>query len=247
MTGATSQAVTIDRDGHPFRHFPVAVSAGAMGLAWSRQEAAPDGACVLVDYEINALGRLGRPWATSAADTLAFAVVLRPALDVDDADLPWLLAGLGVSRGIESFTGSTTATIWPDLVVARDDSHLVASVLSEAQLAPGRVRAAVVTVRIDLPAAGVDPAKGQEFLSAVLQGIGDASAGLADDHASAAAGYEARCALVGRRAKVRLRPHGETRGEVSGVDVHGRLELRSATGMVERITVDMLRDMELVS
>ena len=246
MIGPSGQAVTVDRDGRPFRHFPVAVSAGAMGLAWSRQEEAPHGACVLVDYEINALGRLGAPWETPAADTLSFAVVLRPTLEVDDADLPWLLGGLGVSRGVESYTGSKTATVWPDLVVEPSSGRTIASLLAEAQLAPGRVRAAVVTVRIDLAAAGVERDRGDELLSAVLESIDDVCEACGEDRASVAAGYEARSALIGRRAKVRLRPHGETRAEIAGFDLHGRLELRSATGMVERITVDMLRDMELV-
>ena len=39
---------------------------------------------------------------------------------------------------------------------------------------------------------------------------------------------------------------GETRGVVGGVDRAARLELKSPTGMVERVTIDMLRDLEVV-
>lgn len=245
MIGAGGVPLTVDRAGRPFRHFPVAVSAGAMALAWARQESAPHGAAVLVDYEINALGRLGHPWETKQGDTLSCAVVLRPALEVEDADVPWLLGGLGTASGIEVVTGMAPRTWWPDRVVDGRD-RTVATILTEAQLAPGRVRAAVVTFRIDMPAIGVDPVDREELLSSVLESLAQACDALTGEPAAAAASYEGRCALVGRRVKVRLRPHGETRGEVSGIEPHGGLQLRSATGMVERITVDMLRDLEVV-
>jgi BirA family biotin operon repressor/biotin-[acetyl-CoA-carboxylase] ligase len=217
-----------------------------MALAWARQEAAPSGATVLADHEINALGRLGKPWQAPAGTTLTCAVVLRPTLDAEDADVPWLLAGLGVTGGIATVTGSSPATWWPDSVVATTGDRHLASVMCEAQLAPGRVRAAVVTLRIDMAALGIDLAGRDELLSAVLESLDEACDHLEDDPGSAAAAYQSRCALVGRRVKVRLRPHGETRGEVSGVDPHGRLELSSTTGMVERITLDMLRDLEVL-
>lgn len=219
-------------------------------MAWARQEAAPHGATVLVDHEINALGRIGAPWQTTGSASLTCAVVLRPSLDVEDADVPWLLGGLGAAAGIEACTGSSAglspATWWPDKVVDRASDRTVAAVLCEAQLAPGRVRAAVVTIRIDMETLGIDPERRDELLSSVLEALNDACDSVVEDPASAASAYESRCVLMGRRVKVRLRPHGETRGEVSGVDVHGRLQLRSSTGLVERITIDMLRDLEVV-
>ena len=46
--------------------------------------------------------------------------------------------------------------------------------------------------------------------------------------------------------KLRLLPKGETRGTVRHIDRGGRLQLESATGMVERISVDMLRELQVV-
>ncbi|MDP9006419.1 MAG: hypothetical protein M3N15_05830 [Actinomycetota bacterium] len=40
-------------------------------------------------------------------------------------------------------------------------------------------------------------------------------------------------------------PKGETRGTVRGIDRGGRLELQSGTGMIERISIDMLRELQL--
>jgi BirA family biotin operon repressor/biotin-[acetyl-CoA-carboxylase] ligase len=251
------QPVTMIRGGHPFRRFPVAVSAGAMALAWSRQESAPHGAALLVDHEINALGRLGAEWPAGPGDTLAGAIVLRPPLDAEAADLGWLIGSLAVVAGIEQLgpaavTGDPVGlgTWWPDLILLGSGRTTVATVLSEAQLAPGRVRAAVVTFRIDATALGiVGPQAREELLTSVLDAFGEVSDSLeegADGATGVAAAYERRSALIGQRVKVRLRPTGETRGTVAGFDTTARMQLRSGTGMVERITVDMLRDLTVV-
>jgi biotin-(acetyl-CoA carboxylase) ligase len=201
---------------------------------------------VIADHEITPLGRLGQPWKRPPADTLTFAVVLRPNLDAEDADVPWLLGGLGAAEGIDALSDVSPATWWPDGVVNRADDQPVAALLSESQLAPGRVRGAVVTFRIDMESLGLDPSRRDDLMAAILEAIDRATAQLEEDSAALAAAYQSRCALVGRRVKVRLRPQGETRGEVAGIDARGRLQLGSGTGMVERITVDMLRDVELV-
>ncbi|MGH9124172.1 MAG: hypothetical protein ACRDZ8_05515 [Acidimicrobiales bacterium] len=242
------QPATVDRGGHPFRHFPVAVSAGAMALAWSRQDGAPHGSTILVDHEINSLGRLGGEWQAAPAETLAGAIVLRPSLEADAADLGWLIGGLALSQGIEALRPDVApATWWPDTVVAKADESPIAAVLCEAQLAPGRVRAAIVTFRVDLKAIGVTGADGRdELLSAILDSFDKVSASLDEGNQAVASAYETSCALVGHRVKLRLRPTGEARGTVSGFDTTARMQLRSTTGLVERITVDMLRDIEVV-
>jgi hypothetical protein len=45
---------------------------------------------------------------------------------------------------------------------------------------------------------------------------------------------------------IRLLPKGETRGTARRVDRAARLELESASGMVEKITVDQVRDLKVV-
>ena len=244
MTGGPA---TVERSGRLFRHFPVAVSATAMAVAWARQENGPHGSTVLVDHEITALGRLGQPWATPADTTLACAVVLRPALAPEDADVAWLIGALGAVAGIEAVADCSPATWWPDTVVAADDGRLLGTVHAEVHMGPGRVRAVVITIRLDLAALGVDRSKRDELLDAVVDSLDAVCGNLADEGtAGGAAAYQQRCALIGQRIKVRLRPTGETRGHASAVDSRGWLELTSSTGMVERITVDMLRDLEPV-
>lgn len=239
---------TTERYGRPMRQFPVVVSAGAMAGAWARQEDAPAGATVVVDQEISALGRLGRSWDHPAASTLTMAMVLRPPLSPEQADVVWLVAGLGLAQGIEGVVADRElATWWPDDVVDAATQDVVASAKVEVQLGPGEVRAAVATLRIDLALLGLEePQRREALLEAVVGAVDDVAATLAEGPEAAAAAYERRCLLIDRRVKLRLLPKGETRGTTRSFDRGGRLELASATGMIERISVDMLRSLEVV-
>lgn len=244
MKGAEPGGHVADPLGRPVRRFPVAVSAEAQALAWARQEGAPHGAAVVVDHEVSPRGRAGRVWWAPAETTLACALVLRPALSAEEGDAVWLAGGLAVARAAEAVVGRPVATWWPDLVVDPATGQPVATVKAEVQLGPGEVRSAVVTLRFDLERLGIDAARRDDLLEALLEAFEEAELG---DGAAVAAVYERRCRLVGERVKVTLRPKGETRGVASRVDGKARLVLESPTGMVERIAVDTLGDLELVS
>ena len=238
---------TVERYGRLMRIFPVAVSAGAVAGAWARQEDAPAGSTVVVEREITALGRIGRAWEVPPEQTLAFATVLRPPLTPDMADATWLVASLGVIRGAASVTGTELSGWWPDRVVAAESEDTVAVTKVEVELGPNQVRAAIAIVRIDLAALGLKgPERRDEVLEAVLRATDEVAAGLTEGTEAAATAYDQHCSLIGKRVKVSLLPTGEKRGIPRGVDRGGGLELTSVTGMVERITVDTLRDLVVV-
>lgn len=229
------------------RTFPVAVSVGAMAGAWARQENAPAGATVVVEREITALGRIGREWTVPPERTLAFATVLRPPLGPDMADACWLVASLGVMEGCRRLVGAELSARWPDEIIETANETLVAATKLEIQLGPGEVKAAVASVRIDLAALGLhEPNRSDELLEAIVLATDEVAAGLGEGTEATAESYQRQCALVGRRAKLRLLPAGEARGTVHGIDRGGGLELASSTGMVQRISVDMLRDLVVV-
>jgi biotin-(acetyl-CoA carboxylase) ligase len=236
---------TVERFGHAYRHFAVAVSAGVMAGAWARQEDGPAGATVTVEREVSPLGRLGQHWHGKPESTLSVAMVLRPSLPPEEADVTWLVAGLGAIGGAEALTGRELSAWWPDAVIDAEE-QVVASTKAEIQLGPGQVRSAVLSMRLDLERLGLAPEQRDDLLEAVVGAVDEASVTLGQGPQAAAAAYGARCRLLGRRLKVRLLPKGETRGAARAVDQAGRLELASATGMVERISVDMLRDFQVV-
>ena len=237
---------TAERFGRPVRHFPIAVSAEALALAWARQEQGPQGATVIVDREISPLGRQGRLWGTPPEATLASAVVLRPPLSVEEADASWLVVSLAAAEGAEAVTGKELQTWWPDAVVEPTSGEPVGTVKAEVQLGPGQVRSAVVTVRLDLSKLGLEGTQRDELLEAVLSALDGWAARLDNGATELAAAYESRCRQMGRRVRVQLRPKGETRGTVSHIGRTAHLELKSATGMVERVTIDQLRDLTVV-
>lgn len=238
----------VERDvgGRPVRHFAVALSVGAMALAWARQEGAPHGAAVVADQEVSPLGRKGVLWKTPAADTLACAVVLRPALPAPQGDAAWLMAGLAGLQGAEAATGRSLATWWPDAIVDVGSNQVVGAVMAEVQLGPGQVRSAVVSLRLVLSRLGVGPEARSELVRSVLDAFAGVPGGQGEGAATeVAALYSRRCSLMGQRVKAALRPKGEARGFARRVDELAQLELESTTGMVERIAVDALGSLEL--
>lgn len=245
--GAVGPGREAEQYGHVVRRFRMGVSGAALALAWARQEEAPHGATVVVEREVSPLGRLGRLWATPPERTLSIAVVLRPPLSVEEADATWLMAGVTAAEGAESASGREMATWWPDRVVDTETGEEVCSVKVEVQLGPGRVRSAVASLRLDLDKLGLAGDEGREaLLAAILGAVDRHTEGLDEGSSGVAAAYEGRCALVGRRVKLRLLPKGETRGIVRHVDRTARLELESATGMVQRVAIDTLRELEAV-
>jgi biotin-(acetyl-CoA carboxylase) ligase len=241
------QPETVERYGRLMRHFAVAVSSEAMALAWANQEAAPHGAAVVVDHEINPRGFHGRLWDSPPQDTLACSVVLRPAVSVEEADATWLVAALGAVEAVEATTGGSFGTWWPDQVVEMETKDAVGAIRSEVQLGPGQVKAAVVTVRLDLLRLDLEPETDKErLLEQLVVSIDRVSEQLGAGAAETAAAYAERCPMLGQRVKIRLRPKGETRGIVRRIDRTGRLELESMGGMLERVGVDQLLELDVL-
>ena len=242
----TLQTETVEKFGRPVRHFPVAVSSEAMALSWANQEDAPQGATVVVDHEIRASGLHGRLWTVQPTDSLACSVVLRPVLSVEEADCTWLVAALAAAQGAQAVSGRDLVTWWPDSVVDASSHEQLSAVRSEVQLGPGRVKSVIITMRFDLPGLGLDASSKDALLEAVVGAVDEAVEGLSEGAAGAAAAYEKRCGLLGNRVLIRLLPKGETRGRAARVDRGARLELESPSGLVEKITVDQVRDLKVV-
>lgn len=226
----------------PRRRFAVAVNAEALALAWARQEAAPTGAVVIVDREISPRGRLGRLWPHPQERTATLAMVWRPTLGADQADLVWLAASIGLLAAARSLAEPEMGLNWPDALVDAGGRRL-GEVRAEVQLAPGRVTSAIVTARLDVDALGTPDR--DAAIAAMVNGLAAGASDLAADADGARASYGDACVLSGRRVIARLLPRGTARGSVRGIDAHGRLELVSSTGFVERVPVDNLDRLEV--
>jgi biotin-(acetyl-CoA carboxylase) ligase len=237
----------VERFGRLMKQFSVALSSEVMALAWANLENAPGGSAVVVDHEINPRGLHGRLWDTPPSDTLSVAIVLRPPVSVEEADSAWFVAALAALEGAEEVTGKSLAAWWPDSILDQETEDPIGQVRSEVQLGPGQVKCAVITIRLDVLRLGLDPAADRDRLcEAVVQASDRVSAKLAEGVAGVATAYQERCTMLGRRVKIRLRPKGETRGVARRVDRAARLEVEAMSGMVERVGVDQLMEIEVV-
>ncbi|MGI9051184.1 MAG: hypothetical protein ACR2HQ_00795 [Ilumatobacteraceae bacterium] len=227
------------------RRYRVAINAETLALAWARQEGAPAGSVVVVDHEISPRGRHGRLWPHQPQRTAVLAMVWRPAIDADRADLVWLAASLGLLAAARSIVSGTDIGLsWPDALVDPHGERL-GEVRAEVQLGPGRVTSAVVTARFDVQALGI--VDRDAAVAAMVAGLDVGASHLATGVDVVCAVYSEACVLTGRRVVARLLPRGTARGTVRGVDPHGQLELESATGFVERVSVDSLDHLEVRS
>ena len=218
----------------PRRHYPVAVNVEALALAWARQDSAPAGAVVVTDHEISPRGRLGRLWAQTSDRTATLAMVWRPHLPSDTADLIWSAASLGVLRAIEHLTDFEPRLVWPDGIVDHAGA-LMGAVKAEIQLGRGGVTSAIVTARVDLDMLN-DPARAH-VLSALEAGLAETAAKLDAEPERSLAAYNDCSALIGFPVVIRTLPRGQIRGTIEGVDAKGALQIVSITGLRQRVPI----------
>lgn len=223
--------------GVPHQVYPVTVSVDALALGWLRQEGAPEGAVVAAESELSARGRRGVSWVSIAGGSLAFAVVLRPQLPPEAEGLLWPLASLAAAEGVRAATGVTATLKWPnDLIVGGRRLGLVDAA---AQLGPGRLESAVVTVRLNatleshevpgglrdeatsLTAEGGEAPR-EEVLARILEQL---EAYYGGGVPALLAAYRERCTTLGRPVRAQLQPSGEMAGTATGIDGGGRLVL----------------------
>ncbi len=246
--------------GEVMRHIEVGLSAESVAGAWARQEAAPHGALVSLAGEVAGRSRGGVPVSPGPA----IAVIVRPELAADSQDRLWLAALVAAHRSVPPL--GETRLGWPDSIETDPTAAAsvpvpgspatvlaasgpgtavpgtavsVASVTVTAQLGPGHVDMAIITVRSIQPWRMPDP---DEFRRALLRSVSQAES----DFLDLVADYAAVSTTHGKRVRVQLLPRGETRGTVTGFEPDGRLRLETPTGMVELLPVTVVRSISLV-
>jgi BirA family biotin operon repressor/biotin-[acetyl-CoA-carboxylase] ligase len=203
-----------------------------------------EGAVLVAEAQTAGRGRLGRRWASPPRAGLTFSVLLRPvgvpaalrAVAAVDASLKWpndVLAGEKKLGGILAERTGTAVVIGIGINVwqARADLPPDAAATSLALVAgPG----------VTGPAAdGGAPGLRERLLAGLLDELGrrylawrdQASPGDAD-----ACGlrqeYARRCATLGREVTVTMPGTEPVTGTATGVDRTGRLEVRTARGLI---------------
>lgn len=242
--------------GEPLRSYPIALTTESLALAWARTEDAPEGAVVVADQELSPRQRKGPPWVPFPSKGLYLSVVLRPALPPEGEGLLWLLASLGVAEGLEAVTGLVVTLKWPDDVLIGE--RKIAGVKVDAQLGPGQIDSAIVTVRANLDVSVTDlppslagvatsvliegapiPSR-EEFRDGILAGIErcyDLEVSTLLDL------YRQRCETIGREVRARILPRGEVRGKALDIDEFGSLVIEVPEGAAA-VPIGVLKKLE---
>ena len=227
-------------------------------LAAARAGAA-EGTVLVAEVQTDARGRMGRRWASPPRAGLTFSALLRPD-GVPGALLGWLplLAGVATTAAVRAVAAVDPALKWPNDVLAggaklggilaeRTGTAVVVGIginvwQSRADLPPD---AAATSLALEAAAGGLaagpgDPGPRERLLAELLAELSrwylawrnQASPGDAD-----ACGlrreYARRCATLGREVTVTLPGGQAVSGTATGVDRAGRLEVRTAAGLVQ--------------
>lgn len=182
--------------GRPLRAYPALLSTESDAQAWARA-GAPAGAVVVAEYQASPRGRGGLEWHPVPGRSLAFSLLLRPALPASREG--WLYA-VSVSALADVGGGEI---VWPDRVAE------VGAVGVHAEVAATRVDWAVVSVLLEcaLPPRG-------PLLARTVAAI---EARLAEPSARVLADYLRRCRTLGESVQARLVPMGPNGVRVTGI------------------------------
>lgn len=211
------------------------------------KEGAPHGSTWVAESQRAGRGRQGRSWLAARGESLLFSVVVR--VPCAPARLPplSLVVGLAVRDAVARvITDAAVRIKWPNDVVVGDGRRKIAGVLVEATLSGATVDAIVVGVGVNVHTrafpdeiaalatsvalAGNDGADRAEILADILASLDRdvpiaAARGLVAVHAR----LSAADALRGERVRSET-----SEGTAEGIDVEGRLLVRTDAGALER-------------
>ena len=213
---------------------------------------------LVTDHQTAGRGRRGRSWVAPAGTSLAISVLLRPSgpdgVALDPSRYSWLslAAGIAMTDAVAAVLPDAEVGFkWPnDVQVA---GKKICGVLGE--LLPsggGAVMGAGINVTMTAPQLPVPTATSLAIEGAVGDDIPDRVLSvylarlveLVDSYGSHGGDAEAsglraeaveRCTTLGRQVRAELPGGAELVGSAVGIDLLGRLQIRSESGRVEAV------------
>lgn len=213
-------------------------------------EGSAHGSIVLALNQTGGRGRKGRSWF-SPPRSLAFSVILRPAMPAEK--LPWLMiaAASAVHKTLLDLTGLKAGIKWPNDVCI--NGKKCSGILVEAGLSAGDLEWAVVGVGLNVNAAADDFPEGlRAEVTSIFEESGlvyernTLSASLINDldyfynligegrEKSLAAYWMEASGLIGHKIKIAL-ASGMVEGRAIGLNEDGRLTVKRPGGQVAEI------------
>jgi BirA family biotin operon repressor/biotin-[acetyl-CoA-carboxylase] ligase len=209
---------------------------------------APEGALVLAETQTAGRGRQGRRWLTPPGTALALSLLLRPALEPQQAARVTMLAGVATCEALEQAAGVWPALKWPNDVLL--DGRKAGGILVETGLSGERLDYVVVGIGLNVsaapppeavmfPATAVEAVMGRPLdrvalLRAILERLEAGYADLASTNDRLYRAWRQRLVWVGERV-VAQSAQGDYHGVMTGAAEDGALLLKLDSGEVVRI------------
>ncbi len=228
----------------PWTHVSKVAETGSTNadLATAGRQGAASGTVLVADHQTSGRGRLDRRWTAPPGTSLAISVLLTPGPGVPAERWLWLplVAGMAVSEAAAELGAESVGVKWPNDVLIED--RKVCGILSEriidaepsvvigmginTSLAADQLPVPTAT-SLALVGARHDPV---EVTVAVLTALGRwYERWLAGDDLTEA--FDQRCLTVGRQVRVERGATPAVTGVALGVDVDGRLLVRTDSGV----------------
>lgn len=245
------------RQGSLWTELSVVAEAGSTNAWLARRARAENvsGAVLIAEHQTAGRGRLERTWTTPPRAALTMSMLLRP--DVPAARWPWipLITGLAVAAAIQQVTGVSAMLKWPNDVVVGQRKlggilvERVEGLKEGLDVGLDGGAAAVIGVGVNVSSTA-DELPAPQATSLVIEGASKpdrsvvaraALRGLeglvtqwvrraGDPSESLVSAYMAACSTVGQVVRVEYPGDRQLVGEAVGVDVDGRLLVRTDTG-----------------
>ncbi|WP_433298087.1 biotin--[acetyl-CoA-carboxylase] ligase [Actinoplanes sp. CA-030573] len=215
---------------------------------------APEGLVVVAEQQTAGRGRRDRTWTSPPRAGLTLSMLLRPGVPDPERDWPaaspgafsWLplLVGVALLEAVRRVAEVEAALKWPNDLLVKDgkcagilaemtgDAVVVGiglNVSTRAEELPQTNGVPATSLRV----AGAASTDRDPLLRALLRGVsswygGWREAGGDAELSGLLGAYRRGCATIGRPVRALLPGGGEVSGRATGVDVDGRLVIRTA-------------------
>jgi BirA family biotin operon repressor/biotin-[acetyl-CoA-carboxylase] ligase len=229
-------------------HFSAATGSTNSDAMNAARAGAPHGSVYFADEQTAGRGRGDHEWHSAAGQGLYVSVVVRIAIESARMPLLPLAAGLAAASAVHTASGLTVDLRWPnDLLIG---PRKAGGILVESQSERGRLAFAVIGIGINVhqqnfapnlatPATSLDLESGrwidrQTLLIALLESLERETRSLLDrDAIRTIPNRVARASTWIKGREVAVHGPQECSGVTDGLDEHGFLRVRTASGVVQ--------------
>lgn len=111
------------------------------------RDGAPEGTCVLAEFQTNGKGRMGRQWISPKRKNILLSVIFKPDLDPSRVSLMTLMGSIAVARALHTL-GFDAQIKWPNDIYL--EGKKVAGILTEMSCEQDKIKHLVVGIGLNV-------------------------------------------------------------------------------------------------